>query len=87
VFKFLASSHTICPLQNGCTLRLNLSAMRTRVSSCAAKASCHARDNELRCSSTEGNVVDSNVRGMAIGEMPYMSSNGVLVQSACWQLL
>jgi len=87
VFRFLASSHTICPLRNGRTLRLNLSAMRTRASSCAAKASCHAQDKELRCSSMEGNVVDSNVRGMAIGEMPYMSSNGVLVRSACQQLL
>ena len=68
-------------------LRLNLSAMQTHASSCAAKASCRARDNELRRSSTEGNMVDSNVRGMAIGDMPYMSSNGVLVQSACWWLL
>ena len=32
-------------------------------------------------------MVDSNVRGMAIGEMPYMSLNGVLVWSACQRLL
>jgi len=68
-------------------LCLNLSAMQTRASSCAAKASCRARVKELRCSSTEGNVVDLNVREMAIGEMPYMSSNGVLVWLACWRLL
>jgi len=67
--------------------RLNLSAIRTRASSCAAKASYHDRDKKLSHSSMEGNIVDSNVRGMARGEMLYMSLNGVLVWSACWQLL
>ena len=87
VFKFRESSHTWWPFLNGINDDFHLSAMRFLASSCAASASSQFRWSVFILSSMVVYFVVSNASGIAIGDSPNMSSNGVCVLSACLRLL
>ena len=81
------SSHMRSPLLNGVNVDFHLSIIRALAISCAAKASSQFLFKVFIFSSIAGYFVFSNEYGMAIGESPNISPNGVFCLSACLLLL
>ena len=75
------------PFLNGVKVDFRLSAMRLRASSCDARASSRFHNRAFILSSIAGYFVFSKVSGIARGDSPNISSNGVVCLSACHQLL
>ena len=75
------------PFLNGTKVDFRLSAIQLLASSCKAKASSLFCNSAFIHSSTAGYLVFSKVKGIAFGDSPNMSSNGVVCLSACRQLL
>ena len=81
------SSQTCWSTLKGLKLSFLLSIIRLRANSWAAIASSRSFCRALSLSSTAGNLVCSKVVGIAIGELPNISSKEVLVRSECCRLL
>src|ERR1700678_3425145 len=86
-FQIACVEPYFCPLTNGVNVFVFLAAICDRANSCAASASSLFLINCFIFSLIAGNFVCSNESGIAIGVSPWMSSNGVLVLSACRRLL
>ena len=84
---FRVSSQTFCPFLNGVNVFFFLSAIQLLASSCAASASSQSVIIHLIFLSIDGNFVFSKTSGIAFGDSPIISSNGVLGQLACLLLL